>query len=152
MVRPKRPLSAVSASNNLRSDRPNKWRKPATNWPTKEVDGAAGASRSIVSRDSPQNDTMNINIAVNQAALTFTCATSAAPRAGPTIRAILKDMAEYPTALGSASRVTRSGTRARRIGECSEVATPRVAASASRAGRSYQPSQVVRVPVNVMAL
>ena len=152
MVRPNRPFSAVSASKSLRSDWPNKCRKPAISWSTKEDDGTTGASRSIGSRDKPQKDTANINIAVSQAALTFTRATSAAPRAGPTMRAILKDMAEYPTALGSASRVTRSGKRARRIGECSEVATPRVPASASKAGRSYQPSQVVRAPASVMAL
>ena len=38
--------------------------------------------------------------------------------AGPKIRAMLNDMAVSPTALGSASRGTNSGTRARRIGLC----------------------------------
>jgi len=60
----------------------------------------------------------NIKTGIVQAHAAPARAITAAQMAGPKMRAMLKDIAVSPTALGSASRGTSIGTNAKRIGLC----------------------------------
>jgi hypothetical protein len=93
----------------------------------------------------------NINMPIKNASAPFLICINQAPAAGPKILAVLKVMAERPTALGKASRPTRTGINARRMGVCQDVAAPSAKAKLINTLRPKRSISIATPPARAMS-